>query len=133
MIKNRVTEKDIREWLNREGYFGSSARFEEIELHAIERPGWLQIFRFTVEAKSKAGQWEKLFGVVRDDERKKRASQRTAIACFAQQDEQVAMLDEFSEGLLTCRAGQNGPALAIMLIFAALTTTAIVGKWLLGL
>lgn len=48
LIDNRVTEYDIRDWLNRNGFAGSTSRFEELELHALMRPGWLQVFRFSV-------------------------------------------------------------------------------------
>ena len=45
-IGNKSAEKDIRDWLAENGYLGKSAKFGEIELHAIKRPGWRQIFRF---------------------------------------------------------------------------------------
>jgi hypothetical protein len=48
---NRVTEKDIRNWLDENGFFGNSAQLHDLELHALKRPGWLQVFRFDVLAK----------------------------------------------------------------------------------
>ena len=66
---NKFTEKDIRQWLSEHGYYGNSAKFVELDLHAIQRPGWLQVFRFQVEAKAANGGWETYFGAVRDDER----------------------------------------------------------------
>ncbi len=68
-LKNRVTEKDIRDWLSRNGYFGNSAKFGELELHAIQRPGWYQIYRFHAQVKRNDDQWTSLFGTARDDER----------------------------------------------------------------
>ena len=50
-IGNRVTEKDIRDWLDSNQYLGSTATITDLELHAIRRPGWVQVFRFEVEAR----------------------------------------------------------------------------------
>ena len=69
MIGNKTAEKDIRDFLSSNGYYGNSAKFIELEIHAIKRPGWLQVFRFTVEAKSVDDQWVTLFGAMKDDER----------------------------------------------------------------
>jgi hypothetical protein len=49
VIRSRSAEKDIRDWLSENGYSGNSARFAEVELHAIMRPGWLQVFRFELK------------------------------------------------------------------------------------
>ncbi len=68
LIRNRVAEKDIRDWLSDNGYHGSSARLEHVELHAIGRPGWLQVFRFAGQVKTLDNQWLDIFGVLRDDE-----------------------------------------------------------------
>jgi hypothetical protein len=62
--KNRTTEKDIRTWLNANGFEGKSLEVIDVELYAVERPGWLQIFRFRVREGT-----DEYFGVVRDDER----------------------------------------------------------------
>ena len=99
LIGNRVAEKDIRDWLESNGYFGSSAKFDHVELHAIGRPGWLQVFRFVVTAKSTAGDWEEIHGVMRDDERYR----RTEIRIFESVPEQVQLLDEWSAGLIVKR------------------------------
>ena len=45
-IGNRVTEKDVRDHLNRCGYHGNTATILQLELVAIERPGWMQVFSF---------------------------------------------------------------------------------------
>lgn len=96
-IGNRVTEKDIRNFLDRNGYFGRSAQFEELELHAIERPGWLQVFRFKVKAKSSSdGALVLLFGAVRDDERFK----LNEIRIFENINLRDRTLFQWSEGLM---------------------------------
>ena len=100
LLSNRVTEKDIRDWLDRSGYYGRSARFDYVELHAIQRPGWLQIFRFACQAKTTDDQWEYLFGIVRDDER----YNKTDIEVFATDQQRSELLDEWSAGLIVRRS-----------------------------
>ena len=39
LLRNRVTEKDLRDWFSRQGWDGKSGSVEELELIAIERPG----------------------------------------------------------------------------------------------
>ncbi len=52
---------------------GRSADVLQLDLKAIERPGWVQVFEFRVHAKKQDdegdGTWELLRGVVRSDER----------------------------------------------------------------
>ena len=69
LIRNRSAEKDIRDWLSKEGWCGRTAECAEVELHAIKRPGWLQIFRFEVRARNANDEWLQLFGAMRADER----------------------------------------------------------------
>jgi hypothetical protein len=99
LIKNGSAEKDIRDWLSRNGYYGASARFQEVELHAIQRPGWLQIFRFSVAAKTTEGEWQDLFGLLRDDDRYRRLEVRV----FEVEPQRNELLDEWSAGLLIRR------------------------------
>jgi len=69
LIGNKASEKDIRDWLSENGFLGGSAKFTEIELHAIKRPGWLQIFRFEFSGLTKDSERVKLYGAMRSDER----------------------------------------------------------------
>lgn len=46
----RATEQEIREWLSAHGYDGPSAEFGELDLHAVEAPGWVQVYRFDIRA-----------------------------------------------------------------------------------
>ncbi len=96
LIGNNVAEKDIREHLSANGYFGRTATFVEIELHAIQRPGWLQVFRFQVNAKSTDDHWVKLFGAMRDDERFK----KTEILFFSNNNKRDQVLKSWSKGLM---------------------------------
>ena len=95
IISNKVAEKDIRTYLSSNGYFGRSAKFEELELHAIERPGWLQVFRFKVRAKNVDDQWKLLFGAMKDDERFKLCE----IELFENLNRRDHLLANWSEGL----------------------------------
>lgn len=52
LIGNKVVEKDLREYLNAHGYSGHSAVLRDVNLVAIQRPGWTQIFSFRVRAKA---------------------------------------------------------------------------------
>jgi hypothetical protein len=51
LLANKTAERDIRAYLSQSGFSGRTARFEELELAAIERPGWVQVFRFRVRAR----------------------------------------------------------------------------------
>jgi len=102
-----VTELDIRNWLDKNGYFGRTASFEELELHAIRRPGWLQIYRFTVITKSHQGPSTRLFGTVRDDETETSIQKKTVVKTFADVESQSRQLDSWSAGLIVLSAGQK--------------------------
>lgn len=96
MFGNKSAEKDIREYLSKNGYFGNSARFSELEIHAIGRPGWLQVFRFGVEAKSLDDRWVSLFGAMKDDER----FQANEIKVYENCNRRNHQLSVWSEGLM---------------------------------
>ena len=93
LIGNRVTEKDIRDWLETQGYRGDSARFTEIELHAIAPPGWRQLFRFSGNVANGEGERRPMFGVVEDDER----YGKTEIAIYSTAVEQHAHLNRIAD------------------------------------
>ena len=97
MISNKSVEKDIRDWLSQQGYTGKTAQFMEIELHAIKRPGWLQVFRFEASCTTAEGYKTQLFGAMRSDERYG-APQIHVDKDLAVRDEQLAI---WSEGLIT--------------------------------
>ena len=135
-IGNRVTEKDLRQWLTAQGWAGRSAKIDHLDLHAIQPPGWIQVFRFKV-AVAPAYQEEPhendhahqqadnniasapqtaqtFYGAVRDDERQK--SSPTTIWVFNDQQEQSEKLSELSEGLITLRNGQTSAGFFPLLI-----------------
>lgn len=125
LIRNRVTERDIRDWMSLHGFEGGSATLDSVELYAIKRPGWKQLFRFEGKARKSSHDDEnhpkkEIWGVVLDDERKP-AGQRTEVAIFYSPEEQKKQLDRLAEGMLlpkrnTDRAGGSLPIIAIGLI-----------------
>jgi hypothetical protein len=72
-ISDRDMERVMRSRLSGLGYYGDTAEFVSVRLVAIQRPGWLQVFSFTVDARraNVGGEREmvRLFGLVRQDER----------------------------------------------------------------
>ena len=106
LIGNKVLEHDLRAWLDAHGHYGRSAEFEELELTAVQRPGWVQVFRFRVRAKNKtSGEWEELRGLARDDERAKRRVDRTAYRLTPDDAAFDAAFAEWSDGFLKLRTG----------------------------
>ena len=99
LFGNKSAEKDIRDWLNENQYYGNSAQFVEIELHAIRRPGWLQVFRFEAKVKTVADEWVQLYGAMRSDERYG-DPQMFASQQVTARDEQLAT---WSENMITQR------------------------------
>ncbi len=51
-IGNRVAEKDVRDALFDFGLDGRAAVIVDLELYALKRPGWVQVFSFRLRAKS---------------------------------------------------------------------------------
>lgn len=139
-ISNRSTETDVRSWLNKNGFVGKTAKFSELELHAIQRPGWVQVFRFCVRVKyrplddnenevglSDQSGWQEVFGVALEDERERRQNTRNQIWLFKSSVEQEEKLKLISTDFLTCKTGQNGKLLeTILFILIILSLTLIV-------
>ena len=116
-LRNKVTEKDIRDWLDQNGFRGNSARFEELELHAISRSGWIQLFRFCLSVNPIEGEGRThLYGSVLDDERNRDSVTRTKVQTFDSIDDLNCHLGQQSEGLLVRQVGQNGNPLWVVLI-----------------
>ncbi|MEM8885431.1 MAG: hypothetical protein AAGD14_15295, partial [Planctomycetota bacterium] len=69
LIGNKITEAEVRRWLIAEGYGAKTAVFDEVELHAIKRPGWVQVYRYGLTALTPDERKVPLFGAVRDDGR----------------------------------------------------------------
>lgn len=112
LIRNRVTERDIREWLRDNGYEGGSAILESVELYAIKRPGWKQLFRFNGKVRPQAAESDEVtprvpvWGVVLDDERLPRG-QRTQVHLCDSIEQQQERLDELSVDMLKATRSED--------------------------
>ena len=115
-ILNRTTESDVRTWLNKNGFVGKSAKFNELELHAIQRPGWVQVFKFCARVKCRPldneGReaessdqlgWQEVFGVAFDDERERKRDKKTQVWLFKEPAEQKEKLDQVFESWKSSR------------------------------
>lgn len=125
VLRNRVTEKDVRSWLDNNGYYGNSAEIRDLNLYAVQRPGWLQIFRFEIRVKSRQESqepWHDMFGAVRDDERR-RGDNKTQVELFADAHGQQEKLDQWSQGLIA--QGNQDNASVLLLIGAAVVFATI--------
>lgn len=121
LIRNRTTEKDIRGWMDKNGFYGSSAKIKELELYAVQRPGWLQIFSFQVRVKSRQPSeqpWQEMFGVVKDDERR-RGEMKTQVELFPTAQQQTDQLLQWSEGLIAKSNQQHLSNGNLLLLIAA--------------
>lgn len=93
--------KAIHAELRRGGYAVNAAEVREVRLAAIERPGWVQVYRFSVETSTNPENPHErrpvvLLGLSRDDGRKSR------IEVLLTEDEAAwrARLDAWSDGLI---------------------------------
>lgn len=112
---DRDMEMAIRKHLTQEGYFGRTAKVEKLRLVAVQRPGWLQVFRFEAVARVREAadderpdpdaQYRTLYGLVRDDFRHKISD----IRVFDDQSERRSLFVRWSDGLI-CLRGAYGLA-----------------------
>ncbi|MEZ6087178.1 MAG: hypothetical protein R3C05_03920 [Pirellulaceae bacterium] len=99
-------ERDIRSQLYKSGFYGKSAKFERVSLVAVQRPGWVQIYRFEVFAKrcqvddEPEGGFQRLFGLAMDDGRN-----GAEIQFFNNADERRILFMQWSEGMIVLRRG----------------------------
>lgn len=94
-------EQAIRDQLVRQGYPRHASRIKHARMVAIERPGWVQVWRFTVATKRKdvADPGDiTLFGAARDDGRTGTKVLISTDGCLVQ-----ARLAEWSHGLIVRR------------------------------
>lgn len=110
---DREMENSIRSHLSQNGYFGSSAKFQAVRLVAVQRPGWLQIYRFEVTARinlevaddetEPPAEYKQLFGLLREDVR----HDQTHVRVFEIESERTELFDRWSDGLI-CLRGAKG-------------------------
>jgi len=123
LIQNGVTEKDLRDYLTANGYYGRSASILGLDLKALERPGWVQVFEFHVHAKNRKGSWEQLGGVIRADER----SDLFEVTYYDNSSRSNAAR-EATDGMITApRSSRHWSYWPLMTLFALMFGAAIFG------
>ena len=107
-------EVAIRKQLSDDGFYGATAKLRNVRLVAVQRPGWLQIFRFEATARVRPPanpddkpdpqpQYRELFGLVRDDIRRRISNVRV----FDGEDERRELFADWSEDLICLRGAQG--------------------------
>jgi len=111
---DRDMEIAIRKHLSLNGYYGRSAKLKRVRLVAIERPGWLQVYRFEVSARvaldeelegvaTVEAEYHDLYGLVKDDLRHK----ISVVRVFKCEKERRELFARWSENLV-CLRGAHG-------------------------
>ena len=109
-------EKTIRKHLTQNGFFGGTARLRNVRLVAVQRPGWLKVFRFDATVRVKPGnedddgiapeaEYREVFGLVKDDIRHK----LNTVRFFEEEQQRVELFARWSVGLI-CLRGAHGLA-----------------------
>lgn len=123
-------ERAIRQHLSSQGYYGGSAKLRKIRLAAVQRPGWIQIYRFDVTARvapehaetypatdtalarpaaidgderPEPAVYHDLFGLVREDHR----YNQTNVRVFDSADQRLELFERWSENLIQLRGGRG--------------------------
>jgi hypothetical protein len=107
-------ELSIRRHLTQNGYFGGTAKLQNVRLVAVQRPGWLQVFRFeatvrvrppesSVEDADPDAEYHDVYGLIREDARKDESS----IRVFRDETERSELFTRWSEDLI-CLRGAHG-------------------------
>lgn len=107
-------ELTIRNHLSENGFFGGTAKLRNVRLVAVQRPGWLQVFRFEASARvtpeesdtdgpDPAAEYRELYGLVRNDIRHKVNSVRI----FEAESERGELFARWSEDLICLRGAQG--------------------------
>ena len=127
LIANKSTEKDVRDHLCGIGYVGATAQFLKLELFAVERPGWFQVYEFRIKAESKSGVWEERYGICRSDDR----HGLLEVDLFEAEEDQRAALRRATRGLLTREpAEHHWVKTLLMLVFIGAVAVASIGAML---
>ena len=111
---DRDMEIAIRRHLSEQGFFGATAKLQNVRLIAVQRPGWLQVYRFEVVARVRPddvsedrpdpeAEYRQLHGLVKDDIRYKVQTVRT----FRTESERRELFAVWSEDLICLRGAQG--------------------------
>lgn len=105
-------ELAIRKHLSQNGYYGNTVKLQNVRLVAVERPGWLQVFRFEATARQQAAEtdgpepdavYDNLYGLVREDIRHK----MTSVRVFHDPRERRELYLRWSKDLIQLRGAQG--------------------------
>jgi len=100
----------IRRHLSNRGYRGAAAELKSVKLIAIQRPGWIQIYRFEAVATPQPADAEPagssqselssvlLYGLVRDDGRT-----HSEVEVFVHPARRIELFQQWSKGMITLR------------------------------
>jgi len=100
----------IRRHLSNRGYRGGVAELKSVKLIAIQRPGWIQIYRFEAVATPQPADAEPagssqsvlssvlLYGLVRDDGRT-----HSEVEVFVHPGRRIELFQQWSKGMITLR------------------------------
>lgn len=111
---DRDMEIAIRKHLTANGFFGGTAKLRNVRLVAVQRPGWLQVFRFEAQVRVRPAddyddtadpeaEYQLLYGLVRDDIRRNVNSIRT----FAREDQRKELFARWSKDLICLRGAHS--------------------------
>ncbi len=111
---DREMEVAIRRHLSERGFFGPTAKLRNVRLVAVQRPGWLQVYRFEALARVRPdevsddrpdadAEYRELLGLVKDDIRYNVQTVRT----FPNEMERRELFATWSEDLI-CLRGAHG-------------------------
>ena len=113
-VGDRDMERAMRQFLTDNGYYGNTAKFRNVRLVAVQRPGWRQVFRFDStarvrpkeiddEAPDPPAEYRELYGLVQIDARK----DLQRVRAFESPDERIELFAIWSEDLI-CLRGSHG-------------------------
>ena len=111
---DRDMELAIRRHLTDCGFFGPTAKLKNVRLVAVQRPGWLQVYRFEALARVRPdevnddrqdaqAEYRELLGLVKDDIRYNVHTVRT----FPSETERRELFAVWSEDLICLRGAQG--------------------------
>jgi len=109
---DRELEFAIRRHLSANGHFGGTAKLQNVKLAAVQRPGWLQVYRFDAIAKvndqsqddeaDHPPRYVQLYGLVREDVR----HDMTTIRTFEDPEHRRELFAQWSDDLIQLRGGR---------------------------
>ena len=107
MFQNKTTQKDVRTWFSANGYHGEALSFQYLELYAIKPPGWEQIYTFEVDVQKADEKRKRVYGVVFDDERLTKVTEKFRVDISLDKDAHQKKLEEWSIGFIVQKSIKN--------------------------